>query len=100
MKVLIKYCGGCNPTYDRVALVKEIITRLKADYSDLQVVYEGEADFGIMITGCDAYCIDRDENKQGVPYWIVVGPNTVDYFTVPHQIIPLKVLDLIKSKMQ
>jgi hypothetical protein len=28
MKVAIKYCGGCNPDYTRLALVKRIEERL------------------------------------------------------------------------
>lgn len=28
LKVAIKYCGGCNPDFDRVALVKRIEERL------------------------------------------------------------------------
>ena len=28
MRRAVKYCGGCNPRYDRVALVRELERRL------------------------------------------------------------------------
>ena len=50
LKVGIKYCGGCNPYYDRVALVKRIENRLQGkvefvsaanDEVDLVLAVEG-----------------------------------------------------------
>jgi len=99
MKVLIKYCGGCNSAYDRVALVKEITNLLHTSYPECEVVYRSQdADIGIMISGCDACCIDAEENRSGAPFWIVIGPDLVDYFKVSQREIPLKILDTIKER--
>ena len=57
LKIRIKYCGGCNPNYDRVALVKHIKERLgnRVDF------VEGEEDgiaLVLAVTGCSTACAD------------------------------------------
>lgn len=100
MKLLVKYCGGCNPAYDRVALVKQIFRYLATELPDWQMVYQGsDNDGGLMVCGCDACCVDRDENKGSIKDWIVVGPDMVNYYQVPGQDIPAQVVKLIKNKV-
>jgi len=57
LKVGIKYCGGCNPYYDRVALVKEIEARLNGQ---VQFVSHRAADSDLIlaIEGCRTACAD------------------------------------------
>ncbi len=53
MDIGIKYCGGCNPRYDRPALV----ARLKSDLPDAQVVSAGETqDYVVVLCGCSSAC--------------------------------------------
>ena len=57
LRIGIKYCGGCNPEYDRVALIKQIQERLevKADF----VPWEREdIDLVLVVCGCSASCVD------------------------------------------
>lgn len=57
MRVGIKYCGGCNPRYDRVAFVE----RLKAGYPGEVFSYArlGEHyDLLLVVCGCTAQCPD------------------------------------------
>lgn len=99
-KIVIKYCGGCNVAFDRVALVKEITKELTINHVDYQVVKPGEkADLGIMICGCDACCLDQETERQGLSDWVVIGPDLINYFQFPLRDIPLKVLDLIKQRI-
>ena len=57
LKVGIKYCGGCNPNYDRVALFKSIAKRLKGH---AQFVSPDEADISLILAveGCGTACAD------------------------------------------
>ena len=53
----IKYCGGCNPDYDRVALFKMIEERLKGK---IKFVSPEGADINLVlvIEGCKTACAD------------------------------------------
>ena len=57
LKVGIKYCGGCNPDYDRVALFKMIEERLKGH---VRFVSPEGADINLVlvIEGCKTACAD------------------------------------------
>jgi len=53
MLLYVKFCGGCNPTFDRGTLVKHIASLL-----DAQIVnsYPEQADFGLLVSGCSRHC--------------------------------------------
>lgn len=58
MKIGIKYCGGCNPRYDRVAEVN----RLKAEFPKAEFVTASlhpDCDIVIVVCGCFAQCADQ-----------------------------------------
>lgn len=55
MRIGLKYCGGCNPNYER----SDIVKRAKADYPD--VIFEphkaeAEYDVVLVICGCLEEC--------------------------------------------
>ena len=53
MKVRVKYCGGCNPRYDR----KAEVARLRAAFPDIEFAEtgdEGPFDHVVVICGCSA----------------------------------------------
>lgn len=60
MVIGIKYCGGCNSTYDRADAVK----KLMAAYPQHTWVYaaHGEriADYWLCVCGCPAVCASTD----------------------------------------
>jgi 4-hydroxybutyrate CoA-transferase len=66
-RVRIKYCGGCNPRYDRTGLA----ARLRADFPELDMPETGEGggpyDFVAVICGCPAACAEHEglEGKAG-----------------------------------
>jgi 4-hydroxybutyrate CoA-transferase len=55
--VLVKYCGGCNTSYDRVAFVK----CLQDDFSSANMVYapisDSILDFVLVVCGCSVKCV-------------------------------------------
>ncbi len=65
LKVAIKYCGGCNPGYDRVALAdyvqKSLLGRVEFVALDSEVV-----DIVLAVEGCKTCCADLSafESKQ------------------------------------
>ena len=56
LKIGIKYCGGCNPNYDRVALVKLI----KERFGNRVALVEANDGISLVlaIEGCSTACAD------------------------------------------
>ena len=60
MRIGVKYCGGCNPRYDRVALVERIQRGQPED------IFEGAIpgvcyDQLLVVCGCSAQCAGRED---------------------------------------
>lgn len=58
MRVGVKYCGGCNPRYDRTALLE----RLRRDFPALEIGIHKEGaqpDFALVLAGCPASCVEH-----------------------------------------
>lgn len=87
MRIGIKYCGGCNPRYDR----NSIITRLINDYNDLivELVKEKEVyDLVIILCGCTSCCINhQDLNGR---YGKVIVSNDKGYVQIQEVINKIK----------
>ena len=65
LKVGIKYCGGCNPYYDRVALVKRIERRLQGKVEFVSAAND-DVDLVLAVEGCNTACADLssfEDNK-------------------------------------
>ncbi len=67
MKIAVKYCGGCNPYYDRVAEVE----KLRREFPEAEFVGAGEYEGGdlsesaakpdlvLVVCGCQAACAEH-----------------------------------------
>ena len=60
--VAVKYCGGCNPRYDRV----EFVRSLQKDFPGLEVIgtlppSAAEPDFALVVCGCPARCVQHEQ---------------------------------------
>ena len=62
MKVAIKYCGGCNPDYDRVALVRHIEKGLHGKVEFVSAEDE-DIDLVLAVEGCKTACADLSAFK-------------------------------------
>ncbi len=71
LRVGVKYCGGCNPEYDRVAFVEQIKERLEGKVSFVPPESEG-ADIILAVNGCRTACADLSRFR-GVETWTVTG---------------------------
>lgn len=60
MKVGVRYCGGCNPRYDRGMAVKSF--KEKHVELDVRTAAEGEEyDLLLVVGGCSACCASYEQ---------------------------------------
>ncbi len=73
LKIGLKYCGGCKPDYDRVALAEEIRARLGP--SAVFVRPDSEAvDLILAVQGCPTACADLTPFGH-LPVWPITSPD-------------------------
>jgi len=65
----IKYCGGCAPTYDRVAAVDRIRDAL-SDLWELVSWEHAAAGQVLIVAGCETACVDPAPFADRVVYWL------------------------------
>ena len=77
-KVAIKYCGGCNPEYDRVGLVGRIKQSLngKVEFVSLK---DENIDLLLAIEGCPTACADLSTIKTAQIRIISKVDNAIDF---------------------
>ena len=63
LRVGIKYCGGCNPGYDRVALVEQIRCALNGKVEFVSAQSEGVV-LILAVQGCATACADLSPFKD------------------------------------
>lgn len=56
MRCAVKYCGGCKPTFDRVAYVRDLERRLGTPLRGADPAEEYDVLY--VICGCTARCAD------------------------------------------
>lgn len=78
LRIGLKYCGGCKPAYDRVALVDEIKERLgdrvefvPADSDDLFLI--------LAVQGCPTACADLSAYRD-TPIRSITSPEEAEAF--------------------
>lgn len=76
-KIALRYCGGCNPRYDRINFVR----RLQRQFPDLQMeVFEprGEYQAVLVICGCSAQCAGQGDLPVHLPRFVMAVPGDYD----------------------
>ena len=74
----VKYCGGCNPTYDRVALVKQIEKRLRGKASLVRPDSEAVS-LVLAVVGCSTACADLNPFEE-LEVWVITRPEDAEPF--------------------
>lgn len=73
----IRYCGGCNPRYDRVALAGELARALpEVDFPPAEAGQSYDA--AVVVCGCTARCAGVRE--------LAVLPERLLYVTAPEEL--------------
>ena len=57
IKIVIKYCGGCNPEFDRVKAMAGMLERL-AKTVEVVPLDDERADMLVAVEGCPTACAD------------------------------------------
>ena len=78
LRIGLKYCGGCNPTYDRVALVKRIEKGLQGKVEFVLAESE-DADIVLAVQGCSTACADLSAFK-GMEIRTITGIEEAERF--------------------
>ena len=58
LRIGVKYCGGCNPRYDRIEAVEYIRRNLPRD-AVLSRWDDDDVDIILIVAGCKTACVDR-----------------------------------------
>ena len=72
-RLAVRYCGGCREAYDRPAQVRAILDGLRGKGLDLSVEYDDETPVGILVCGCHAQCLLREEQTPAT--WHYLAPD-------------------------
>ncbi|MDP3386849.1 MAG: hypothetical protein Q8S24_06415 [Eubacteriales bacterium] len=56
MNIGIKFCGGCNPRFDRLEFVSQIKKTLT--YHTYRPYLEGTSDLTLVVCGCKRACVN------------------------------------------
>jgi len=87
-RIGVKYCGGCNPGYERVEMVDRIQFRFNDRFSFLRYD-EPDITMLVLMNGCQRTCASQDLNPTGVPHFSVTGENDfkdlIDWLTSIHE---------------
>ena len=78
MRVGLKYCGGCNPEYDRVALVRHIEESLQGLIEFVSPESEG-VELVLAVEGCSTACADLSA-FQGMEIRIIYNTKGAERF--------------------
>lgn len=78
LKIGVKYCGGCNPLYDRVALVKSIEQKLQGKAVFVAAGTEG-VDLILAVEGCSTACADLSPFRDA-RVWMIIAPEDASNF--------------------
>jgi hypothetical protein len=62
-RIGLKYCGGCNPSYDRVEYVRAI-QEAAGDRIAWVTLDEGGFSTILLVSGCDKQCVEMAEYEQ------------------------------------
>jgi len=78
LRVGLKYCGGCNPEYDRVALVRHIEESLQDRVEFVTPESEGVG-LILAVEGCSTACADLSA-FQGMEIRVITNIEAGDRF--------------------
>lgn len=74
MIVRVKYCGGCNASYNRTALVRHIQEVFPSiNFVHVDEAREDEQDFAFVVCGCPVKCADYKDFQGSLGKFVVAS---------------------------
>ena len=64
MRIVVKYCGNCNPEINSPRIIDQWMTTVKDDEVTFHPEGERLVDLLIIICGCRKACVDRPEVRE------------------------------------
>ncbi|MCY6371919.1 hypothetical protein OXH55_14830 [Clostridium ganghwense] len=84
MKIGVKYCGGCNPRYDRA----ELVSQLRKEFNKKHEIVSAQEgiiyDLIIILCGCTSCCAEHE--KIQAKYEKIVISSEMDYIKITNTI--------------
>lgn len=81
MNVGIKFCGGCNPKYDRGDVAKLLMKNL--EYYDIEYVNKDKSyDIVIVLQGCERACANLKNINTKRQYSITSFSEALDVYKI------------------
>ena len=77
-RIGVKYCGGCNPYFDRTVAVDRIVAKWR-DRVEFVSSAETDVDAWLVTAGCPSACVDLEPFK-GRPIYIITDDKSADDF--------------------
>jgi len=93
LRVGVKFCGGCNPYIDRVAVFEAI--RAKASTVHFVASYENNIAGILYVCGCQIACPLDDVSAANSGNMVIIAGETIDGVPVSLNDMP----DLVVAKM-
>ncbi|QGU95593.1 hypothetical protein GOM49_11260 [Clostridium bovifaecis] len=84
MKIGIKYCGGCNPRYDRGAFFSRLKKEIEEKHEFETAVKGTVYDMVLVLCGCTSCCADHSELEAKEEKILITGEE--DYGTLLRKI--------------
>jgi hypothetical protein len=78
-RIGIKYCGGCNPGYERVEMIERVQFRFDDRFLFLRYD-EPDIDALVLMSGCHRACAAQGLDMKKIPHCPVAGEN--DFHTL------------------
>ena len=73
-RIGVKYCGGCNPTYERVNMLQQVQSLFK-DQLLFRRHDEPDIEFIVLLSGCHRACAGQDLHPMEISYYSLTGEN-------------------------
>ncbi len=80
----IKYCGGCNPRYDRLEFVSQL--KRNAPHHNYSLYMGNPSDVNIVVCGCKRACANL-ENKDATNGIVIDDDSTIESIIEAIQIV-------------
>jgi len=78
----VKFCGGCNPQIDSLAVIRELRSILPEGHQLVTNPQRGAWETALLICACPTACADRPEIRELAHHWILVSGPMVDSMLV------------------
>jgi len=73
-RLAVKFCGGCNPLFDR----ERVVRKLREGISGIRwVSWEQDPDLTLILNGCPTACAEREEVRKHCGASLEIQPGAV-----------------------